>query len=236
LIRLHAGIIERSAIDGQKLYHGELDNAMRMYIQEHQSEFIPEGVDVAAVAPGEPDTAESVSKIAKPLSGPDREHERNQRGLQWAWDTFDGAYQVAKHSTSEALELVRDAWDQSTSTTILYFVIVILVISNLWTFMMIGSREKAGKLKGMKKMAEKEKWVQGIVKGLWDEMAAGKGPAPPGIMPVHAYIDVAEHSPPSLPALPSSGSLREEITELRKTLDLVEERVNKIRERLSDLD
>lgn len=35
------GIIEKSAIDGQKEYHGDLDKSMRAYIHEHQSEFIP---------------------------------------------------------------------------------------------------------------------------------------------------------------------------------------------------
>ena len=31
--------------------------------------------------------------------------------VEWAWDTFAGASQVAMQSTKVALELVRDAWD-----------------------------------------------------------------------------------------------------------------------------
>ncbi|KAJ3541640.1 hypothetical protein NMY22_g3805 [Coprinellus aureogranulatus] len=47
------GIIERSAIDGQKVYHGELERAVRAYIQEHHSEFVPEGALEAAEEEGE---------------------------------------------------------------------------------------------------------------------------------------------------------------------------------------
>ncbi|KIJ05675.1 hypothetical protein PAXINDRAFT_122092, partial [Paxillus involutus ATCC 200175] len=50
------GLIEKSAIEGQKVYYSDLDKAMRMYIQEHQSEFIPEGIHSTAVALLEPIT------------------------------------------------------------------------------------------------------------------------------------------------------------------------------------
>ncbi|KAF8899327.1 hypothetical protein BD779DRAFT_1607812 [Infundibulicybe gibba] len=181
------GIIERSAIDGQKVYHADLDKAMRAYIQEHRSEFIPEGVDVAAIALEEAGAPPSAG-----LDGPNgtrsvgdgassdelkktREKERNQRGLQWAWDTFDGASQVARQSTRGALELIRDGWEQSSSTTILYFVIVLLVLSNVWTLMRIGSREEAGRRKEMKKIEEREKWVQGVVTAVWEELSSSGG-------------------------------------------------------------
>ena len=49
------------------------------------------------------------------------------------------------HKLLRRVELVRDAWDQSSSTTILWFVIVILVLSNVWwTLMRMGaSRDEA---------------------------------------------------------------------------------------------
>ena len=101
------GIIEKSAIDGQKQYHTDLEKAMRTYIQEHQSEFLPEGVQAAAVADIEEAEALSteVDLLLDEKHTPtleelkQRERERNARGLQWAWDTFDGAYQVAIRST-----------------------------------------------------------------------------------------------------------------------------------------
>jgi len=103
-----------------------------------------------------------------------RERERNQRGLQWAWDTFEGASHVAKQSTQGALELVRDAWDQSSSTTILWFVIVLLLLSNVWTLMRMGvSRDEASRRLESRKVEEREKWVQSIVTALWEELAAG---------------------------------------------------------------
>ena len=174
------GIIERSAIDGQKVYHSDLEKAMRLYIQEHQSEFLPEGIEPVVIdltgglseAIGvngvQPDARLTEDEFKQ------RERERNQRGLQWAWDTFDGASQVAKQSTQGALELVRDAWDQSSSTTILWFVIVILVLSNVWTLMRMGaSRDEASRRLESRKVEEREKWVQSIVTALWEELATG---------------------------------------------------------------
>ncbi|KAF8172875.1 hypothetical protein BJ912DRAFT_1065505 [Pholiota molesta] len=180
------GIIERSAIDGQKVYHNELEKAMRAYIQEHKSEFLPEGIDavivealpevsaafpavpgVPAVSAGEKEATEEQLKR--------RERERNARGLQWAYDTFDGAFQVGMRSAKGALELIRDAWDQSTSTTILWFVIVLLVLSNLWTLLRMGStRVEAERKLETRKLEEREKWVHSIVTALWDELEAGK--------------------------------------------------------------
>lgn len=202
---------------------------MRIYIQQHQSEFVPEGIEAIAVAPIEPQTPgipTSAKSIGDPLSQDvvrkTREHERNQRSLQWAYDTFEGAYGVAKQSTNGALELIKDAWDQSTSTTILIFIIVILVFSNLWTLTMVGRREDVGRRKEMQKTEEKERWVQGIVTGLWEELAAGTRPGP-GL------------PPPSVPS-PMQNDWQQELANINKTLDAVEERVRLIRESLNILD
>ncbi|KAJ6583194.1 hypothetical protein B0H10DRAFT_1834207 [Mycena sp. CBHHK59/15] len=231
------GIIERSAIDGQKVYHSDLDKAMRVYIQEHKSEFMPEGVDPGEIALPEPVAAAVANGSAagvtiEPISDKKREQERNQRGLQWAWDTFDGASQVARQSTKGALELIRDAWENSTSTTILYFLIVVLLFSNVWTYMRMGSAVDNGrrKEKELAKVEDKEQWVAGVVTALWDELAAGKlavAPAPaggPAVEPISA--------PPTSDAPPSTENLKLEISTLQTTLDTVEERVRLIKERL----
>jgi len=121
-------IIEKSAIDGQKTYHAELEKSMRKYIQEHQTEFLPEGIDTSVLSEPAPvvvvteTTTISTQKLSSIEENKRREHERNQRGLQWAWDTFEDASQVITRSTKGALELVRDAWEQSSSTTIMWFV------------------------------------------------------------------------------------------------------------------
>jgi hypothetical protein len=209
---------------------------MRVYIHAHQAEFIPAGIDPVAVALAEPEIAAaaaaspiSADKLAHETSLPPeelrkkREKEQGQRGLQWAWDTFDGASQVAKNSTKGALELIRDGWESSTSTTILYFVIVILVISNLWTLTMMGRKEEAGRRKEMHKTEDREKWIQGVVTALWDELAAGKA-------------SVSSSLPALSPPSTVNGNWQAEVAHIYKILDAVEHRVQVIRESLDGLD
>jgi hypothetical protein len=260
------GIIERSAIDGQKVYHNELEKAMRAYIQEHKSEFLPEGMDAVIVetlpevvaafpaVPGAPAVSAGEKEPTEELLKR-RERERNARGLQWAYDTFDGAFQVGMRSAKGALELIRDAWDQSTSTTILWFVIVLLVLSNLWTLMRMGStRVEAERKLETRKLEEREKWVHSIVTALWDELEAGKRevarvadsvvhPAghsdmslPTPIVP--SAVNAQEVVVPPAPSLASDGKInlktwQEDVANLHKTLDLVEQRVKAIRESLA---
>jgi len=193
---------------------------MRAYIQEHQTEFIPAGLDPAAVA-------EAVQAPAAPVlvaTGPrspaqseearkerekEREQERNRRGLQWAYDTFEGAFSVGRQSATVAIELIRDAWDQSSTSTILYFVITFLVISNLWTLVLVGKREEVGRRKEMHRTEERERWVKGIVTALWEELATGRQPGVAQLQPVQQQQQAL---PPSV-NLPESW--REEVAEIR---------------------
>lgn len=232
------GIIEKSALEGQRSYQRELEHAMRNYIQEHQSEFIPPGLDPAAVAeavqsPTDPTTPTASSRpapqseeAARKEREKEREHERNQRGLQWAYDTLEGAISVGQQSAAGAIELIRDAWDQSSTSTILYFVITFLVLFNLWTLTLVGKREEAGRRKEMRRTEEREKWVQGVVTALWEELAAGRQP---GALPA-AGGSQAQQSV----RLPESW--RDEVAELGRSLDAVEERVRLIRRSLQELD
>jgi hypothetical protein len=214
---------------------------MRNYIQEHQTEFIPEGLDPASVvvavqgeaglptpsSTGGPGAAPQSEEAARQAREKAREQERNQRSIQWAYDTFEGALSVGRQSASVAIELVRDAWDQSSTSTILYFVISLLVLSNLWTLLLVGQREESGRRKEMRRVEEREKWVQGIVTALWEELAAGRQPGaaspPPQQQPVSAGVKLPE-------------SWREEVGELLGALNAVEERVQLIRESLANLD
>ncbi|TCD64740.1 hypothetical protein EIP91_003662 [Steccherinum ochraceum] len=237
------GIIEKSCIDGQKTYHAELDKAMREYIHKHQSEFIPEGIDVAEVEEAEVQSSSEAPKtptqetalLSDEQARKAREKERNQRGLQWAWDTFEGAFNVAKRSTEGAFELVSDAWDQSSSTTVLYFVIAILVISNVWTLTMMGKREEVGRRKELKRAEEREKWVQGVVTGLWDELAASRAVIAAGGGPTQAPV-VPLPQQPSATGVPAAWNWKEEVGELNNALDAIEARVKTLRESVKDLD
>ncbi|KAJ7664732.1 hypothetical protein B0H17DRAFT_1091778 [Mycena rosella] len=103
------GLINSSALDGQKVYHTELEKAMRAYIQEHQSEFILEGM-----APPEIEPPVDVAPLDPP-SEKKGEQKRNRRGC------------------------IADFWESSTSTTILYALIGVLVVSNVWTYVRVGS-------------------------------------------------------------------------------------------------
>jgi len=236
-----------------------------VYIQAHKSEFLPEGVDAAVIeavpeaaapAPGEtgPGSAGGDEKNAATDEQKRRERDRNAKGLQWAYDTFDGARQVARRSTKGALELVRDAWDQSSTVTILWFVIVMLSMSNIWTVIRYGYGYGYGyaeadlKLESLRS-EEREKWVQSVVSALHEEIAAAKQgqPAPfPGQVTPTSPPVLKEQSPAEaevLIAVPSVSftedskvfrpeDWREEIQNLLKTLDTVEERVKSLRERL----
>lgn len=199
---------------------------MRVYIQGHLSEFIPEGMDeeeaeaaqVADIAGGDIlQTPKSPAEARKV-----REKERNQRSAQWAYDTFAGAAKVAKESTSTALELVGDAWDQSSAATIPWFIIVVLVFSNIWTLMRVGRREEVGRRKEAMRIEEREKWVQGVVTALWDELNGRKAAGDDGTV--------------LTPVITPSSDWKVEIEEISKTLDAVEERVRNLRASLRDLD
>lgn len=225
---------------------------MRAYIAAHRVQFVPEGVEVVVVEPpveARPTTPGAVPIVGeKPTSSEEeskrREIERNQRGLQWAWDTAMGAWKVAKESTAGALDLVGDAWEQSSATPILYFVIVVLIISNLWTLVMVGRREEVGRRKEMKKIEEREKWVQSIVTGLWEELAAGRGPLYPGAgeglgLGVGGLGGVLHPSLNPIPvptAIYISGDWKHETDEINRALDVIEERVTRLRNSLKDLD
>lgn len=219
-------MITSASIDGQKTYHKDLESAMRKYISENKTEFIPEGLDIPETPPVVVDEKKEDGLEAPPLSteeaGKKREHERNQRATQWAFDTFMGAYRVAKQSTLDALDLVGDAWDQSSSTTILYFVIVVLVFSNIWTFFMVGRREEVGRRKEMIKNDEQRKLVSSIVAALHEEHTQHKD---------SHRLDFLES------VIPSSGEgLKVELVNLLNLLDSMEERVKKLKQSLNELD
>ncbi|KAJ7367747.1 hypothetical protein DFH08DRAFT_795880 [Mycena albidolilacea] len=232
------GIIERSAIDGQKVYHADLEKAMRTYISEHQSEFMPEGVEVVLPEPT-PDVGPASPGVAgAPISEKQREKERNQRGMQWAWDTFDGAAQVAKQSTKGLLELIHDGWEHSTSKTILYAVIILLIFSNIWTYMRAGGAAHSKTKKELAKAEDKDQFLAGVVTALFDELASGKlaavtsAAAPPGVVPTTVVPPAAVGT--GLPSV--SQDLKLELGVLQTTLDTVEERVRRIRESLKEIE
>ena len=270
------GIIERSAIEGQKTYQTELVRAMRRYIQEHQTEFIPVGLDPATVASAvqEPSTLPATQTMVGGMAGEGddaaykaREQEYDRRGLQWAYETFEGALSVGRQSAAGAIELIRDAWESqfsqasepsaggtapssapSSSTapstpstsTILYAVIAILVISNLWTLTLMSKREDSARRKDPRPrqvVDEREQWVQGIVTALWQELEAGRQPFPtPPTQPPSSSPDNFQSPPIVPPGMQLPNPWREEVAQIGRILDDVEERVRAVRKSLAELD
>jgi hypothetical protein len=253
---LAPGIIEKSAVDGQKTYQSELMHAMRNYIKEHQSEFFPAGLDPAsvAVAVQEPSSLPATTAHAGGASGEGDDtvpkQDRDRRGLQWAYDTLEGTLSVARQSTSGAIELLRDAWESQFSSassspssspstsTVLYAVIAVLVLSNLWTLTLVGKRDDAlRKDPRPRQVEEREKWVQGIVTALWQELEAGRQIASSSqALPPSSSSDGFQSPPFVPPGMQLPDHWRQEVAELGRALDVVEERVQAVRQSLAGLD
>lgn len=214
------GIIERSCIDGQKTYHANLERAMRTYITLHKTEFIPKGADGKAVE----EVAAVLAKPASPtipsaaimnMTSEDirkaKEKERSQRGLQWALDTVEGTAKVAQQSFTGAIELIKDTWESSSTTAVLWFVVVGLLLSNIWTYVRAGRIEAAARRQlGPKREGDIQMVVGESVRDAFkvlEEVVRGEG-----------------------------MSKDEEVAEVKRALQSVDARVKKVEERLSSLD
>ena len=127
--------------------------------------------------------------ISSPITSSDAMKERtlarNQRGLQWAYDTFEGAFDVAKKSVETAFELIGDALDTYSSLSWSHIVIFVLVITNIWTIWRSNGKGEAKRRKEMLRNEERERWVKEAVTTLWQELAknGGLSPHPASIPP-----------------------------------------------------
>ena len=126
---------------------------------------------VAAAATPEP--------VSSPMTASDAAKERNLRrnlrGLQWAYDTFEGAFDVAKKSVETAFELIGDALDSYSSLSWSHLIILFLVVTNLWTIWRSNGRVDARRRKEMLRNEERERWVKEAVMTLWQELAKTGG-------------------------------------------------------------
>ena len=230
------GIIEKSAIEGQRTYQWELDRAMRLFIQEHKTEFILPGLDPASVVVA----VEGEGAVPTTPMGPipqneaaarkeckkECKQERDQRSIQWAYDTFKGAMSVGRQLALVAIELIFNAWDQSSTLTISYFAIALLVLLNLWVLVLVGQREEVGRGKEMHRKEEREKWVQDIITALWEELAVGHQP---GTLPPSLSLSLPQQQQQVVPMnVHFPGSWREQVSKLMGALNAVEERVQLI--------
>jgi hypothetical protein len=157
-------MIEKGAMEGQRSWHVDLEVAMRAYINKHKSEFFPAGgevpeleahpqpleMDVSSANASANMTAEDIRKA--------KQRETEAKGLQWALDTFNGAWNVGVHSARGAIEVLGEMIEQSSSTSILVFVVIVLVLSNLWTM---------SNLKSVQKKAAEQRYQMRMNEGIW---------------------------------------------------------------------
>jgi hypothetical protein len=138
-------IIERSAIDGQRQYHSDLETAMLKYISEHETEFLPEGADALELDTAAAEAAAEAHQHMTPAVerspeevAAERVREVEQRGLQWAFDTVTNASKVASESFWGAMDILGDVIgdlreSKDRTSWITGIVIFLLVVSNLWS-------------------------------------------------------------------------------------------------------
>ncbi|KAG9098079.1 hypothetical protein FRC06_006833 [Ceratobasidium sp. 370] len=119
------GVVDRSAIDGQKQYHQDLEKAMRKHIAAHRSEFVPKGAAAAVLTNGEAGDVSITPETEEPA------HEPTEPTPPKSSDTF-------KVVTQTAQALFEDAFTQLKgirTTNALGVLVVILALSNVWSLL-----------------------------------------------------------------------------------------------------
>lgn len=210
------GLIERSAMDGQKQYNADLEPAMRKYIDDHRGEFVPEGMEALAeneaeVIVASPASASTIAPPALPGS-----QARDERWLQWALDTFRGASKVAQQSFSGAMELL---WDVPDTRAILLVVIVILVATNVFSLLAVSRHSTETTPRGgPRERAD----VSDTLRTILEEMRRAATTAAP-------TATISD-------ALPIPTDWRAESAEIQQALDQIEQRVLRLRNMVKNRD
>ena len=156
---------------------------------------------------------------------------RNQRGLQWAYDTFEGAFDVAKKSVETAFELVGDALDTYSSLSWSHIVILILVITNVWTMWRSNGRDDARRKKEMLKNEDRERWVKEAVTTLWQELAKNGG-----LSPQPAYIPPSPQEPSHPEEIGGRfASWGDDADDISRVLDELQTRLDGLRAALNEV-
>lgn len=130
------GIIDKSAIEGQKQFHDDLDKGMRAHMKSHPTEFFPEG---ASADLEEAEAENQKLSDAEKYAAQTRKNRQNQdySALQGALDSvlsgikaiFGGVWTAIK-SISDLLNL----GDEGGKVVILGLLVLVLVASNVYTY------------------------------------------------------------------------------------------------------
>ncbi|QRV80396.1 membrane protein [Ceratobasidium sp. AG-Ba] len=220
-------IIDKSAIDGQKQYHTDLEKAMRSYIAAHRTEFIPDDVADAAddsLAVGDTTISPENNTADSAQTKAERARATELRGLQWLLDTFTSASNVAKDSFWGAVDLIGDLMADLPGTTLLGVVVAILVISNIWTMLSLRDAKARVKLDARQGQVMASQPAGGavvpgvdaseVVKVLLEEVVRGR-----------RERDAESEADP-----------RAEAEALKKSVEALEARVERLKKSLAELD
>ncbi|KDQ15693.1 hypothetical protein BOTBODRAFT_108193 [Botryobasidium botryosum FD-172 SS1] len=230
-------IIERSVLDGQRTYHQDLEKAMRAYIAEHRTEFVPEGEDdLAALAADEIIGADAVPSTPHAPRSPEEEQlerlkDTELRGLQWALDTITGASKVARESFWGAVDVLGDLAESAPAGNMWLWLVLFLLVSNIWT---LASLRQANKREDMTRRRA------GIGNGYGSVGAGGVEEREREItaQAVRAFLEGITKQQgwaPTGASLEEGSTLinaREEVARLQRSLDAIEVQVGRLRERL----
>jgi len=106
----------------------------------------------------------------------------------------------------------------------------------------MGSREEAGRRKEMKKMEDREKWVQGVVTSVWDEMSKQHQLSISGNLAENGGLGINKESSkegfswvPSSVGSPGPLVWKKEVGDLQDVLDRMEERVKDLKKSLKEV-
>ncbi|KAG8678845.1 hypothetical protein FRC08_017438 [Ceratobasidium sp. 394] len=221
-------IIDKSAIDGQKQYHTDLERAMRNYIAAHRTEFVPDdaadGAAEDALAVGDTTISPENNTVDAAQAKAERVRATELRGLQWLLDTFTGASNVARDSFWGAVDLIGDLIADLPGTTLLGVVVAILVISNIWTMFSLREARARAKLDETRAALMDERGGVGVggtdasvaVKVLLEEVLRGRRE--------REVVTEAIADP------------RAEAEALRRSVEALEARVERLKKSLAELD
>jgi len=184
-------------------------------------------------------TRAAVAATSEPISSPtipsgvmkERALARNQRGLQWAYDTFEGAFDVAKKSVETAFELIGDALDSYSSLSWSHIFIFILVITNIWTIWRNNGNGEARRKKEMFRNEERERWVKEAVTTLWQELAKNGG-----LSPHPAYVSPSPREPShpgEIGGRPESW--KDDVEDISRILDELQARLDGLRATMKEV-
>ncbi|CAE6433584.1 unnamed protein product [Rhizoctonia solani] len=210
-------IIDKSAIDGQKQYQADLEKAMRAYIAEHRTEFVPDDVVEDTEALAAADTTISADTNPLTQTKADRARENELRGLQWLLDTFTGAAGVAKNSFWSAVDLIGDVTADLPGSTLLGIIVGILVLSNIWTFFSLREARARARLDLKRIDRPEDATATEAMRVLLEEVVRGRRQQETELVPV-------------------AGDVRAEAAALKKSIEAIEARVERLKKSLAELD